>query len=271
MSQALASRFEINRSCAWVNYVRSHDDIGWTFSDEDAALLGVNGHDHRHFLNEFYLGRFTGSFARGLPFQENAQTGDCRISGTCASLAGLEKALNEEGEPEVDLAVRRILLIHGIILSVGGIPLIYLGDEIATLNDYTYRDDPAKAYDSRWVHRPRTDLARYSRRDDPASVEGRVYQGLQALIGLRKKLIAFSRGRLEIVPTDNDHVLGYIRSHDNQRIIIFANFSETSQVISAHSLLKVQIYDQKRLHGRSNLPAHGNLILAPLDLLILGS
>lgn len=120
--------------------------------------MGVNGHDHRHFLNEFYRGRFPGSFARGLPFQENTRTGDCRISGTCASLAGLEKALNEEGDAEVDLAVRRILLIHGIILSVGGIPLIYLGDEIATLNDYTYRYDPAKAYDSRWVHRPRTDL-----------------------------------------------------------------------------------------------------------------
>ncbi len=271
LSQALATRFEINPSCAWVNYVRSHDDIGWTFSDEDAALLGVNAHDHRHFLNEFYRGRFPGSFARGLPFQENAKTGDCRISGTCASLAGLEKALNEEGDAEVDLAIRRILLIHGIILSVGGIPLIYLGDEIATLNDYTYRDDPAKAYDSRWVHRPRTDPARYSLRDDPASVEGRVYQGLKALIGLRKKLIALSSGRLEIVPTGNDHVLGYIRSHDNQRIIIFANFSEISQVISARSLMQAHVYDQKRLHGHSNLPARGNLILAPLDLLILGS
>jgi amylosucrase len=271
LSQALATRFEINPSSAWVNYVRSHDDIGWTFSDEDAALLGVNAHDHRHFLNEFYRGRFPGSFARGLPFQENAKTGDCRISGTCASLAGLEKALNEEGDAEVDLAIRRILLIHGIILSVGGIPLIYLGDEIATLNDYTYRDDPAKAYDSRWVHRPRTDPARYSLRDDPASVEGRVYQGLKALIGLRKKLIALSSGRLEIVPTDNDHVLGYIRSHDDHRIIIFANFSETSQVISARSLTQVHVYDQKRLHGNSNLPARGNLILAPLDLLILGS
>ena len=132
-----------------------HDDIGWTFSDEDAARLGINGYEHRRFLNAFYTGRFEGSFSRGLPFQENPKTGDARISGTCASLAGLEKALFEETAREVDLALRRILLIHGVILTIGGIPLIYLGDEIGTLNQYSYKNDPAKADDSRWVHRPR--------------------------------------------------------------------------------------------------------------------
>src|SRR6266498_3557930 len=102
LSQALASRFQIDPACAWVNYVRVHDDIGWTFSDEDAAVLGVNGYDHRRFLNEFYRGRFPGSFASGLPFQENPKTGDCRISGTCASLAGLEKALEDERPSEIE-------------------------------------------------------------------------------------------------------------------------------------------------------------------------
>ena len=96
LDQALRERFKIEDGCAWVNYVRCHDDIGWTFSDEDAARLNINGYEHRQFLNDFYTGRFPGSFARGLPFQENPKTGDARISGTCASLAGLEKALHEE-------------------------------------------------------------------------------------------------------------------------------------------------------------------------------
>ncbi len=96
LDQALRERFTIDPGCAWVNYVRVHDDIGWTFSDDDAARLNINGFDHRQFLNAFYTGRFEGSFARGLPFQENPKTGDARISGTCASLAGLEKALREE-------------------------------------------------------------------------------------------------------------------------------------------------------------------------------
>jgi amylosucrase len=157
LQDAMLNRFKIDPHCAWVNYVRCHDDIGWTFSDEDALRLGINGFDHRRFLNQFYTGRFKGSFARGLPFQENPATGDARISGTCASLAGLEKALSVETGMEVDLSLRRILLIHAVILSIGGIPLIYLGDEIAMLNDYSYRADPDKVNDSRWVHRPKTD------------------------------------------------------------------------------------------------------------------
>ncbi len=72
------------------------------------AHLGINGYYHRQFLNNFYTGRFEGSFARGLPFQENPKTGDCRISGTCASLAGLEQAEMKKSPEEIELAVNRI-------------------------------------------------------------------------------------------------------------------------------------------------------------------
>ncbi len=147
------------QGCAWVNYLRSHDDIGWTFDDADARWEWIDPAGHRQFLNSFYIGRFAGSFARGVPFQENPDTGDARISGTLASLAGLEQAQQAGDDQQIDLAVRRILLLHSIILSIGGIPLLYLGDEAATLNDYSYVNDPAKADDSRWVHRPKTQLA----------------------------------------------------------------------------------------------------------------
>ncbi len=166
LNTSLAGRFQIDPQCAWVNYVRCHDDIGWTFSDEDAARIWINGFDHRRFLNAFYTGRFDGSFARGLPFQENPETGDARISGTCASLAGLEKAIMDETTTDVDLAIRRISLIHSIIITIGGIPLIYLNDEIGLLNDYGYRDDPAKAHDSRWVHRSVTNWEKVALRQD---------------------------------------------------------------------------------------------------------
>jgi amylosucrase len=219
-----------------VNYVRSHDDIGWTFSDEDAARLGIDGFYHRAFLNAFYTGRFPGSFARGLPFQENPKTRDVRISGSCASLAGLEKALNEETAAEVDLAIRRILLIYGVILTIGGIPLIYLGDEIGTLNDYSYRSDTAKIDDSRWVHRPKADWAAYEKRHDPGSVPGRVFQGLVKLIQLRKQHPVFGGNENTVLNTDNGQVLGYLRSYKNQRALIFANFSEQPQLISSNLL-----------------------------------
>ncbi|HPH97849.1 MAG TPA: alpha-amylase family protein [Anaerolineaceae bacterium] len=268
LSHSMAARFKISPQAAWVNYVRCHDDIGWTFSDEDAAYLGVKGGDHRHFLNEFYRGRFEGSFARGLPFQENPKTGDCRISGTCASLAGLEKALSEEGPFEVELAVRRILLIHGIIMTIGGIPLLYLGDEIGTLNDYGYDADPAKARDSRWVHRPATDWARYERRHDPHTVEGRVFAGIRTLIGLRKGMDAFSGGEMHIFHTGSDHVLGFIRTHAGQRAIILANFSECEQVVPRQILEQNGCLPGRKVHGLGELNQAQDLCLAGLDLAI---
>jgi amylosucrase len=236
LRQALQERFALPPGCTWVNYVRCHDDIGWTFSDEDAARVGINGYNHRQFLNAFYTGRFDGSFARGLPFQENPATGDARISGTCASLGGLEKALIEETELEVGLAIRRILLIYGIILTIGGIPLIYLGDEIGTLNDYSFRNNPDKANDSRWVHRSSMDWEKAGRRDDPKSVESRIFNGLKHFIELRKQNPEFSGVQAAIIPTGNDHVLGYVRSRGPERALVFANFSETDQTLPANLL-----------------------------------
>lgn len=236
LSQALRERFKLPSGCAWVNYVRCHDDIGWTFSDEDVARLGVNGYDHRRFLNNFYIGRFAGSFARGLPFQENPKTGDARISGTCASLAGLEKAVREETEVEIELAVRRILLIHGLILTIGGIPLIYLGDEVGTLNDYGYRSDPDKAGDSRWVHRPFADPQRYAARQEAGSIEERIFGGLQRLIRLRQKHAVFGEGEMEAIQTGHSQVLGFARTLGSQRVLVFANFSEQEQILPANLL-----------------------------------
>ncbi|MFN2150504.1 MAG: amylosucrase [Anaerolineales bacterium] len=269
LTQALATRFKLDPGTAWVNYVRCHDDIGWTFSDEDAAQLGVNAYDHRQFLNEFYRGRFPGSFARGLPFQENPKTGDCRISGTCASLAGLEKAIHEEGPQEVELAIRRIALIHGVIMTAGGIPLIYLGDEIGTLNDYSYLDHPLHKHDSRWAHRPPANWDAYAYRNDTNMTEGRVFQNLKNLISLRKEHPVFSGGDLEVIATENVHVLGYTRLFGGQRAIVFANFSEGRQIVPAHILSQNNCYQKQRIYGNSEIKEGEDLSLSPYELLIL--
>ena len=269
LRQAMATRFRLYPGCAWVNYVRGHDDIGWTFSDEDAAGLGVHASDHRRFLNEFYTGRFPGSFARGLPFQENPRTGDCRISGTCASLAGLEQAKEARDAAEIELAIRRILLLHAVVLSIGGVPLLYLGDEIGTLNDYSYRDDPARAPDSRWAHRPRMDWARAERRHDPASVEGRLFQGLRHLVGLRKETLAFAGSEMEVVDVGGDHVFAFRRRHQGEEVLVLANFDERAVetgplpgVCAARDLVS----GENVLPGRGlRIPAYGCLWLRGID------
>jgi amylosucrase len=267
---SMEKRFAIPEGSAWVNYVRCHDDIGWTFSDEDAADLGINAFDHRQFLNTFYTGQFEGSFGRGLPFQENAKTGDARISGACASLAGLEKALEEETEQEVKLAIQRILLIHNIILTIGGIPLIYLGDEVGVLNDYSYREDPAKRGDSRWVHRTPADPLRYDQRHDPETLPGRIYHGLQDLINRRKKEPLFSGGSPAFIDCGNSHVFGYLRQAGGRQILLLNNFSDFEQTVPRNALrlsgLGIQIVDE--LSGEV-LPHQEDLTLKPFQFMWL--
>ena len=270
LSQALEERFELPEGTACVNYVRCHDDIGWTFSDEDAARLGINGYDHRRFLNEFYRGRFTGSFARGVPFQENPKTGDCRISGTCASLAGLEKALTEEGPEEIELAIKRILLLHFVVMTAGGVPLVYLGDEIATLNDYSYLQNPKHKNDSRWVHRPVADQERYSQRMDAGTVPGRVYENIRKLIELRKALPGLAGGKLEVIDTRNGSVLGFARLNQGENLLILANFSEREHAIPEW-VVRQNMLDQKKVwFGKPEFSENGTLWLPPYACVLFG-
>ncbi len=118
LHHAMRHRYAIPEGCGWVNYVRSHDDIGWTFANDDVHAIGFNPDEHRRFLTRFYVGTYEGSFARGAPFQEDPRTGDARVSGMCASLTGIEKALAEEDDEELGLAIRRTLLIHGVIITI---------------------------------------------------------------------------------------------------------------------------------------------------------
>ena len=147
-----------------------------------------------------------------------AATGDCRISGTCASLAGVE-----QGDA---LAVQRILLLHSVILSSGGIPLIYLGDEVGTLNDLSYQDDVSKTDDSRWVHRSERVKPLYDYRHDQSTVAGQIYAGFQHMIAQRSACDAFAGVHLTGFRTGNPSVLGYQRGTNDIKVLILANFSE---------------------------------------------
>jgi len=233
---AMERGFSIPEDCCWVNYIRCHDDIGWAFDDKDVTAAGFEPDAHRRFLTAFYTGRFAGSFSRGLPFQENPATGDARVSGATASLTGLEKGLAENDPQEIDLAIRRNLMLHGVIMTISGIPLIYLGDEIATLNDYTYEQDLRKTGDSRWVHRPAFDAARAEGRHDDDTPQGRLFQGLSRLVQLRQQNPAFDRAETEFVHVGNDHILGYFSSQEQYSVLVLANFTEREQTIEARRL-----------------------------------
>ena len=131
---------------AWITYVRCHDDIGWAIGDDDAAAVELSGYLHRRFLADYYDGTHPGSPARGLTFQHNPETGDKRTSGSLASLAGVEA-----GDPR---GPDKVVLAHALVCGFGGVPVIWMGDEIGLLNDPDWAADPAHADDNRWAHRP---------------------------------------------------------------------------------------------------------------------
>ncbi|WP_191017982.1 amylosucrase [Treponema zioleckii] len=218
LTSSLKNRWRIPENCAWINYIRCHDDIGWTFSDEDAAWLGINGYEHRKFLNRFFTGRFDGTFASGEPFQLNPSTGDCRICGTMASLAGLEQAEERNDENLRRMAIMRLKMMYAVQMALPGIPLLYAGDEKAVFNDYSYRNVKSKKDDSRWVHRIKTD---WSEKNELAS-QKMVKDFVKKVIALRKnepmlggseiffydvqdpKVFAFRRGTIHVVANFSD-------------------------------------------------------------------
>lgn len=228
MSRALARMAEIPDHAAWVTYVRCHDDIGWAVTDEDAAAVGWDGFNHRRFLNDFYSGDFGGSFARGARFQVNEATGDARISGTAASLCGIDDAVARGDEAALDAACRRLELAYACVFAYGGIPLVYMGDELGLRNDHGYELDPAHADDNRWMHRPSMDWDVAARRDLPGTLEHRVFASMRRLVAARRALPQIDGGARSVVHDTGDRrVFCFERTHAYQGpLCMVANFSD---------------------------------------------
>jgi amylosucrase len=258
-------------SIAWGCYVRCHDDIGWAVTDEDAAAVGWSGGAHRAFLSDFYSGQFSGSFARGAVFQYNPATGDRRISGSCASLAGLEAALDAGDEVAVGLSVERILWAHALACGFGGIPLLYMGDELGMLNDHRYLDDPDHRADNRWLHRPPMDWTAADRRHLPGTVEARVFHGLLAILRARGRTPQLhAQTPAEVLDTGHAKVFVQLRRHPLGPLAAIYNVSDEPQELDAGWLADLglrQPFDQ--LEQRFVDLGAGRLALRPYDRLWL--
>ena len=229
----------------WLNYVRCHDDIGLGFADVDILQVGYEPVPHRKFLVDYFTGAYDDSPARGQPFGRNEKTGDARISGELASLIGLETALELGDAEAIDRSIELILLVHSMIMSLGGIPLLYYGDEIGTLNNYGFSEDENKGKDSRWIHRPVIDWERAAQRHERGSPEQRIFDGLKKMISVRKCVPAFADyNNRELLETENPHLFVFMRSNPfrmGENILIVGNFDNLPQSLAVSEL---------GLHGR---------------------
>jgi amylosucrase len=211
----------------WLTYTRCHDDIGLGYDDYMIAAAGYNPYEHRRFLKDYYSGAYDGSPARGELFAVNPKTQDARISGSLASLCGLEAALESGDGQFVEMALRKIILMQAHSFFLGGVPMLFYGDEAAYTNDYSYLQEPGKSYDNRWMHRPVIDWER----NDLTAVDGtpqyRVYTDTKKLLALRAALPQVAdHSNLRWMQPHNQHVAGYLRAWEGKRLYCVFNFSD---------------------------------------------
>ena len=232
----LAAQHELLKkpfNTSWITYTRCHDDIGLGYEDYMIKNAGYDPVEHRKFLMNYFTGKYESSYATGSLFSVNEKTGDARISGSLASLCGLEKALEEENKTEIEKAIQKILLMQAHSFFLGGIPMIFYGDETGTVNDYSYMKDPGKSYDNRWMHRPVIDWEKNKQIEITGTTEQIIFSNTKKLIELRKQLsVIEDKKNLTWLNSRNKQVAAYLRAWDDERVYCLFNFSDQIQKVS---------------------------------------
>ncbi|MEX0772950.1 MAG: alpha-amylase family glycosyl hydrolase [Balneolales bacterium] len=260
------------KNTEWVNYLRSHDDIGWGISEENAADVGQNGHDTRMFCTDFYTGRIPGSFSEGYPFQRDYWSGEARVSGTLAALAGLQKAMVEAEELQIEDAIKRILLIQNVVFTWKGIPLLYMGDELGQMNDLSYLGDVTKRGDNRWVHRPKMNWEKADLRNTKGTMEYKLFRGIKKLSEARKAIPTLNGNSTDrILLIDRDPAFIFEREHKGQRILFISNFASESLHIPKSMLPEAWRlpYYRELLKNRVFNYSFGEVVLEPYGFIWL--
>lgn len=226
----LEAVYALPKEYTFLNYLRCHDDIGWGLDYDFLEQFDFEEVAHKKYLNDFLTGRWDGSDSRGELYNDDPRLGDARLTGTTASLCGIETAEYEKSEEKLRQAVTLDLMLHAFLLTQSGIPVLYSGDEIGQLNDYSYHDDTLKSDDSRYLHRGDLSWEEAADRKDPAVRQGKIFQGLRKLETIRSSSPVFgTEADTWIIEPYNDHILGIGRYCSGEKLIALFNFSELEQ------------------------------------------
>jgi len=260
---------------SWITYTRCHDDIGLGYQDETINNAGFDAFTHRSFMKNYYSGNFDGSDATGALFSVNPKTGDARISGSLASLCGLEKALQSGDDTFISLCIQKILMMQAHSFFIGGVPMLFYGDEVGYTNDYSYIADAGKSYDNRWMHRPLIDWQKNEKAKEKDTVEYRIFTGTKRLLDIRKKLPALAdHSNITWLTPHNIHVAGFLRDGNEQKIFCVFNFSKTEARLTWYAFKEKtkapsSLYDHWSEQVFTVGEDHEYLVLTPYGFYIL--
>ncbi len=213
----------------FLNYLRCHDDIGWGLDYDWLAQFGIDEVAHKKFLNDYFTGKGYNSDSRGELYNDDPRLGDARLCGTTASLSGLEAGQYEANADKIDQAIACDLMLHGYLLAQSGIPVLYSGDEIGQTNDYTYKNDPDKCADSRYLHRGNFPWDKVEKKDPVAM---KIFDALRHMEDIRASHDVFScNANVYTIETGCASVLGIVREYAGHELRAFFNFSNMDQLI----------------------------------------
>ena len=274
----LAAQYELLQKpfgTTWINYTRCHDDIGLGYDDSMIAAAGYQAYEHRKYLKDYYSGAIEDSPARGALFSVNPKTQDARISGSLASLCGLEQALSVNDPSFIDTAIKKICLMQAQSLFVGGIPMLFYGDEVGYTNDYLFLNDPGKSYDNRWMHRPTIDWEKNDQRKDTKSMEGRIFNATRKLIELRKNLpMVADYKNIRWITPHNIHIAGFVREWDNKKLFCLFNYQNKASYLTWYAFKEKSATSNKLFDHWSNKkitigPDYEYLVIEPYGFCLL--
>ena len=245
----------------FLNYIRCHDVIGWGQEYGWLKERHMEENPHKNFLNDYFTGKYPGSLSRGELYNDDPSSGDARLCGTAASLCGIEAACESKNPEDLQKALSLDLLLHGYMMSLSGIPMIYSGDEVARLNDYTYHEDPKKADDSRYIHRGPFLWEEATLRHTPGTIQQRIFEGLEKMETLRKELEVFSQeSSLSLKETWDSSVLCLCRQGGGQYLVSLFNFSDQPKT----AWIKEEGVYQELLTGQKQEAR--DVLLAPYEM-----
>ena len=230
LKHQLGQVFALPKQYVFLNYLRCHDDIGWGLDYDYLQQFGIEEVPHKKYLNDYLKGVWPGSDSRGELYNDDPKLGDARLCGTTASLSGIEAAEYEKDKNKLSKYIGLDLMLHAFLLTQSGIPVLYSGDEIGQLNDYSYHNDPHKKDDSRYLHRGSLDWASVARRHEEGTREKCIFDGIRKLTKLRNSHRVFeSAADTWIIETWNDHVLGIGRYYKGEKLIALFNFNDYAE------------------------------------------
>lgn len=217
------------KNYVFLNYLRCHDDIGWGLDYDWLAQFGIDEVAHKKFLNDYFTGKGYNSDSRGELYNDDPRLGDARLCGTTASLSGLEAGQYEANADKIDQAIACDFMLHGYLLAQSGIPVLYSGDEIGQTNDYTYKNDPDKCADSRYLHRGNFPWDKVENKDPVAM---KIFDALRHMEDIRASHDVFScNANVYTIETGCASVLGIVREYAGHELRAFFNFSNMDQLI----------------------------------------